>query len=411
MNYQYYGAPQGNRTPSPQPPYPDDPPSPHYPPQQPVYHTEPDPNLLNVNYRNLPYPIDTHPSPPVTPEYRATPTYWSPTYAPTSPAPPPTPPQQFHYYDHAVSPQYQYQYSQCNGRRKALLIGINYIGTPNALKGCINDVRNIRTFLNERYGFRLEDMVVLTDDQQNPVSRPTRANIIRACKWLVEGARPNDSLFLHFSGHGGQTEDLDGDEEDGLDETIYPVDFKQTGMIVDDELHDILVKPLPAGCRLTAIFDCCHSGSVLDLPYEYSVDGKLKESNLVKETAKGLLSAGVQYARGDVDGIVATASTLFNRLTHGKAAKQKSLRTKSSPADVIQFSGCKDYQKSADVVGAGGEATGAMSWAFREVLTKQPNQSYNSLLANVRDLLSAKYSQKPVLSASHPIDTKLKFVL
>lgn len=34
-------------------------------------------------------------------------------------------------------------------------------------------------------------------------------------------------------------------------------------------MHDILVKPLPPGCRLTAIFDCCHSGSVLDLPYEY----------------------------------------------------------------------------------------------------------------------------------------------
>lgn len=254
-------------------------------------------------------------------------------------------------------------------------------------------------------------MVVLTDDQPNPLSRPTRANIIRACHWLVEGARPNDSLFLHFSGHGGQTEDLDGDEEDGLDETIYPVDFKTAGMIVDDELHDILVKPLPAGCRLTAIFDCCHSGSVLDLPYEYSVDGKLKESNIVRETAKGLLNAGVSYARGDVDGIVATASSLFNRMTHGKAAKEKSLRTKSSPADVIQFSGCKDYQKSADVVGKAGEATGAMSWAFREVLTRQPNQSYASLLQNVRDLLSVKYSQKPVLSASHPIDTKLKFVL
>ena len=36
-------------------------------------------------------------------------------------------------------------------------------------------------------------------------------------------------------------------------------------------MHDILVKPLPAGCRLTALFDCCHSGSVLDLPYEYVI--------------------------------------------------------------------------------------------------------------------------------------------
>lgn len=43
-------------------------------------------------------------------------------------------------------------------------------------------------------------------------------------------------------------------------ETIIPLDYKQTGEIVDDELHDIMVRPLPAGCRLTAIFDSCHSG-------------------------------------------------------------------------------------------------------------------------------------------------------
>lgn len=57
------------------------------------------------------------------------------------------------------------------------------------------------------------------------------------------------------SGHGGQTKDLDGDEADGYDEVIYPVDFQQAGHIVDDILHDIMVKPLPPGCRLTAIFD------------------------------------------------------------------------------------------------------------------------------------------------------------
>ena len=117
---------------------------------------------------------------------------------------------------------------------QALLIGINYTGTSNQLKGCINDVRNLQPFLNQRYGFAHDDMVVLTDDQQNPAGRPTRANIIRAMHWLVAGAQPNDSLFLHFSGHGSQTEDLDGDEEDGLDETILPEDFKTAGMIVDD---------------------------------------------------------------------------------------------------------------------------------------------------------------------------------
>lgn len=58
-------------------------------------------------------------------------------------------------------------------------------------------------------------MVILTDDQHNPISQPTKANILKAMHWLVKDARPGDALFFHYSGHGGQTEDHDGDEGDG----------------------------------------------------------------------------------------------------------------------------------------------------------------------------------------------------
>src|SRR5277367_3564546 len=62
-----------------------------------------------------------------------------------------------------------FQYSTCTGRRKALLIGINYFGQSAQLRGCINDVKNMSTFLNETFGYAREDMVILTDDQQNPL--------------------------------------------------------------------------------------------------------------------------------------------------------------------------------------------------------------------------------------------------
>ena len=68
------------------------------------------------------------------------------------------------------------------------------------MKGCINDVTQMSIFLNKVYGYRREDMVILTDDQNNPLSQPTKANIIRAMYWLVKDAMPNDSLFIHFSG-------------------------------------------------------------------------------------------------------------------------------------------------------------------------------------------------------------------
>jgi hypothetical protein len=40
------------------------------------------------------------------------------------------------------------------GRKRALLIGINYFGSPNQLNGCINDVHNIKGFLLQRFGFK-----------------------------------------------------------------------------------------------------------------------------------------------------------------------------------------------------------------------------------------------------------------
>ncbi|KAG8997692.1 Ca(2+)-dependent cysteine protease [Tulasnella sp. 427] len=200
--------------------------------------------------------------------------------------------------------QPSFMYSQCTGKKKGLIIGINYFGTDQELGGCINDARNMKNFIARNYGYRDEDVVILTDDAQNPVQHPTRSNIIRAMEWLVRGAQPNDSLFFHYSGHGGLTKDTDGDEEDGWDEVIYPMDYKETDHIVDDEMHEIMVRPLPEGCRLTAIFDSCHSGSALDLPYIYSTEGKIKEPNLYVEAGSSILSAASAYSRKDFGGVL-----------------------------------------------------------------------------------------------------------
>jgi uncharacterized caspase-like protein len=70
----------------------------------------------------------------------------------------------------------------------------------------------------------------LTDDTQDPTWMPTRANIMRELEWLVWDAVPGDSLFFMFSGHGGQEEDQNGDEDDGFDETILPSDWRKGTM-------------------------------------------------------------------------------------------------------------------------------------------------------------------------------------
>jgi len=324
-----------------------------------------------------------------------------------APRPPPATPQHF---GTGAPTNYAFQYSQCNGRRKALLIGINYFGQRGQLRGCINDVRNMSQYLVENFNYKREDMVLLTDDQQNPMSQPTKQNILRAMHWLVKDARPNDSLFFHYSGHGGQTKDLDGDEEDGYDEVIYPVDFRQVGHITDDEMHRILVKPLQPGTRLTAIFDSCHSGTALDLPYIYSTQGILKEPNLAKEAGQGLLGVIASYSQGDIGGMIKKGMGLFKKATVGEEAHNRTLATKTSPADVIMLSGSKDDQTSADATIAA-QATGAMSWAFITALKKNPQQSYVQLLNSIRDELASKYTQRPQLSSSHPLNTNLLFVM
>lgn len=290
------------------------------------------------------------------------------------------------------------------------MIGINYFGQRGQLRGCINDVKNMSNFLVERFGYKREDMVILTDDQQNPRSIPTKVNILQAMQWLVRDADVNDSLFFHYSGHGGQAKDLDGDEGDGYDETIYPVDFRVAGYIVDDEMHQIMVAPLKAGVRLTAIFDSCHSGSALDLPYLYSTQGTLKEANLLRDTGEGLIDVLGHYSRGDVGSVLSTGLGLIKKATTGRKAEEKAKKIKASPADVIQWSGSKDTQKSADTT-EGGQATGAMSHAFISALTKNPQQSYHQLLNSIRTELSGKYAQKPQLSCSHPLDTSLLYIM
>ena len=89
------------------------------------------------------------------------------------------------------------------------------------------------------YGFAYEDMVILTDNQPNLISRPTKANMIRAMQWLVEDAKPHDSLFFHFSGHGSQCVDWSSDQDDVYTETISPLDFEQEGMIVNYVLSSL----------------------------------------------------------------------------------------------------------------------------------------------------------------------------
>jgi len=142
----------------------------------------------------------------------------------------------------------------------ALLIGINYTGTVNQLQGCIFDVIEMKSLIIDAYRFNPNTIVVLRDD--DPANRPTKARILQELRRLVANSDPSSNTFLHYSGHGTQITDTGHDEVDQLDECIVPCDYATAGFITDDEINAIF-KPLK-GAGL-AIFDCCRSGTIMDL--------------------------------------------------------------------------------------------------------------------------------------------------
>ena len=163
----------------------------------------------------------------------------------------------------------------------------------------VSDVHNIKKYLTKVQGFPESEMLILMDDGRH--NAPTRRNIEDAFRRITEYSNAGDVVFIHYSGHGGRVRDVSGDEDDGFDEyvsaattngggcdvsfallaslflftptrTLIPVDFRSAGQIIDDNILDMLVKPMRAGVNVTVLMDCCHSGTVLDLPYRFGAD-------------------------------------------------------------------------------------------------------------------------------------------
>jgi hypothetical protein len=140
---------------------------------------------------------------------------------------------------------------------KALLVGINrYPAAP--LRGCVNDVTDLAQFLVDSCGFAMGDVRLIADE------RATKTEITDRLNWLVDGAKPGDRLFFHFSGHGTQmaTRDHQG-EIDGLDEVICPVDFDWTDdHVIRDKDFRRVFGSIPEGCQFVWVSDSCHSGDL-----------------------------------------------------------------------------------------------------------------------------------------------------
>jgi hypothetical protein len=209
----------------------------------------------------------------------------------------------------------------------------------------------MKYLLINKFKFPEASILMLIEEQSDPLRIPTAHNMRMALYWLVQGCQPGDSLVFHYSGHGSQQRNNTGDEVDGFDETLLPLDFETQGMIVDDEINARIVRPLPRGVRLHAIIDACHSGTVLDLPF------------LCRLNRSG------QYVWED---------------HRPRSGTWKG----TSGGEAISFSGCDDNQTSADTSALSRiTSTGAMTYCFIQAIEKGAGTTYGSLLNSMRNTI------------------------
>lgn len=278
---------------------------------------------------------------------------------------PPAPPQpsylqntpSFNGYNNYYPPPSPYNHAPpgppppAHGRKKAVIIGIAYKNTKSELKGCINDAKCMKHMLVSKFKFPESSIILLTEEEIDPTRIPTKHNIRMAMFWLVQGCQPGDSLVFHYSGHGGQQRNYTGDELDGYDETLCPLDFEIQGSIVDNEVNATLVRPLPPGVKLHAIIDSCHSGTVLDLPY---------------------------LCRMDRNG----------RNTWEDHRPRNGTWKGTSGGEAISFSGCDDDQTSADTpLLSKVTSTGVMTFAFIQAIERGQGTTYGSILTAMRSTI------------------------
>lgn len=219
--------------------------------------------------------------------------------------------------------------------RHALLIGIgNYPEESgwSAIHGN-NDIPIIRANL-VRQGFPECQIITLID------SAATKENILSAFAGLVSSLNQGDVVYVHFSGHGQQVTDLDGDEDDGFDESWIPYDaqkkynkgvYEGECHLIDDELNVILTRlrtRVGARGKIIVVADACHSGS----------------------GSRGYSDDGI-FVRGTADKFIIPC-------------RKSNIIKKPAPIEWLFIAACRPYQSNYEYRSPDGEYYGVLSYVI-----------------------------------------------
>jgi hypothetical protein len=269
----------------------------------------------------------------------------------------------------------------------ALCIGINAYGNGASLAGCVNDALDWSAALRER-GAQVHN---LTDDAA------TKTAMVANMREMIGTLRRGQTGVITYSGHGTWVPDTDGDEADGRDEAICPVDLWNNGVITDDTLFGIFTDR-PYGSRVVFISDSCHSGSVNRMagPLLYHVVDR-------KTTADGwdVDNRPVRLVRFLAPATFLTGARLEKAKAIGRAVPGR------SRSSALTLTGCRDDEYSYDAwfpqSGGGQRANGAFTRVALDTLRRMPQiSSYRDWHAEIRRTLpSQDYPQEPQLAGTY----------
>ncbi len=239
-----------------------------------------------------------------------------------------------------------------------LIIGIDYRNTEYNLDGCQYDAYKIQNLLINNLNYNPNNMLMLVEDDDNRDRHPTFINIINSLTKLIIKMRNKeiDNCFIYYSGHGTYILDNNNDELDKQDEAIVPLDVNERGFITDDILHSYM-KYIPEDCKCFILFDCCHSGTLLDLQYRYEGNNFIIKKENNKSKIKG---------------------------------------------NIIMISGCQDDEVSITTK-IHNQYQGILTKVFIDVLEKKDYKiSYFELVSEMRKLLKKEgYTQYPQLTSNN----------
>lgn len=288
---------------------------------------------------------------------------------------------------------------------RGLFVGINsYSERP--LKGCINDVSAVRELFKAQHAAADDQLRLITD------AAATRQAIIDNLSWLAEplnDGQPEIRIF-HYAGHGVQQPDQNGDEPDGADECLAPIDYPSAGLLTDDHLAE-LYQGFLGTTRLILLMDCCHSGTISKDPFS---DIRYRTLTPAKAVYDEIRTKKQAYQQQQVDSVAQQILELQQRSADPaeiakfagelvSSLQKQGFGQRPQHENTILISACKAEQVAADA-NFGGTYHGAMTFFLKNILSENPQISYANLGEQLRrSLYDNKFQQIPQLECPNSL--------